>query len=102
MFPPPPGCAGLRGYAWGVQREELDRMCERDPSAKALVFSQFTSMLHLIAFRLHPGQPRTPGGAPVTVSLCHCHCAAVTASPSGSRKSHDHWVAGGLCFQGIS
>lgn len=33
-------------------REELDRMLQRDPSGKAIVFSQFTSMLDLIAFRL--------------------------------------------------
>jgi len=33
-------------------REELQRMLERDPSGKAIVFSQFTSMLDLIAFRL--------------------------------------------------
>ncbi len=33
-------------------REELHRMLQRDPSAKALVFSQFTSMLDLIFFRL--------------------------------------------------
>jgi DNA repair protein RAD16 len=33
-------------------REELHRMLSRDPSAKALVFSQFTSMLDLIYFRL--------------------------------------------------
>ncbi|KAG1677040.1 hypothetical protein FOA52_001209 [Chlamydomonas sp. UWO 241] len=32
--------------------EELGRMRERDPSAKALVFSQFTSMLELIYHRL--------------------------------------------------
>ncbi|CAI6001285.1 unnamed protein product [Closterium sp. NIES-64] len=34
-------------------REELDGMVQRDPGAKALVFSQFTSMLDLIAYRLH-------------------------------------------------
>jgi SNF2 family DNA or RNA helicase len=33
-------------------REEVFRMMERDPSGKALVFSQFTSMLDLCAFRL--------------------------------------------------
>ena len=33
-------------------REEISRMIERDPGAKCLVFSQFTSMLQLIAFRL--------------------------------------------------
>ncbi|GIM01563.1 hypothetical protein Vretimale_6353, partial [Volvox reticuliferus] len=33
-------------------REELDRMMARDPSAKAIVFSQFTSMLDLCHFRL--------------------------------------------------
>ncbi|GJP60729.1 hypothetical protein CLOP_g17955, partial [Closterium sp. NIES-67] len=34
-------------------REEVDTMTQRDPGAKALVFSQFTSMLDLIAYRLH-------------------------------------------------
>lgn len=33
-------------------REELARMTARDPSAKAIVFSQFTSMLDLAAHRL--------------------------------------------------
>lgn len=33
-------------------REELARMLARDPAAKALIFSQFTSMLDLVAFRL--------------------------------------------------
>jgi DNA repair protein RAD16 len=33
-------------------REELDAMMERDPAAKAIVFSQFTSMLDLTHFRL--------------------------------------------------
>ena len=33
-------------------REELALMLARDPSAKALVFSQFTSMLDLIYYRL--------------------------------------------------
>lgn len=33
-------------------REELHNMLERDPAAKAIVFSQFTSMLDLIYFRL--------------------------------------------------
>lgn len=33
-------------------REELERMQQRDPSGKALVFSQFTSMLDLVFFRL--------------------------------------------------
>lgn len=33
-------------------REELERMKQRDPSAKAIVFSQFTSMLDLIYYRL--------------------------------------------------
>ncbi|MEW5314236.1 MAG: hypothetical protein WDW38_005748 [Sanguina aurantia] len=33
-------------------REELFRMLEADPSAKAIVFSQFTSMLDIINFRL--------------------------------------------------
>lgn len=33
-------------------REELNVMKKEDPSAKAIVFSQFTSMLELIQFRL--------------------------------------------------
>lgn len=33
-------------------REELEVMRARDPGAKAIVFSQFTSMLELIGFRL--------------------------------------------------
>ena len=33
-------------------REEIHRMLARDPSAKAIVFSQFTSFLDLCAFRL--------------------------------------------------
>jgi SNF2 family DNA or RNA helicase len=33
-------------------REELHSMLARDPAAKAIVFSQFTSMLDLIYFRL--------------------------------------------------
>lgn len=33
-------------------REEIHRMLERDPSAKAIVFSQFTSFLDLCSFRL--------------------------------------------------
>lgn len=32
--------------------EELQRMVARDPSSKAIVFSQFTSMLDLVGFRL--------------------------------------------------
>ncbi len=33
-------------------REELQRMTSSDPSAKAIVFSQFTSMLDLVHYRL--------------------------------------------------
>ncbi len=33
-------------------REELQRMTSADPSAKAIVFSQFTSMLDLMHYRL--------------------------------------------------
>ncbi len=33
-------------------REELARMKARDPGAKAIVFSQFTSMLDILHFRL--------------------------------------------------
>ncbi len=39
-------------------REELARMLAADPAAKALIFSQFTSMLDLVAFRLN--QARRP------------------------------------------
>ena len=38
-------------------REELENMIQRDPSGKAIVFSQFTSMLDLIAFRLQQVLP---------------------------------------------
>jgi len=41
-------------------REELHRMLAKDPSAKALVFSQFTSMLDLIFFRLQQVEDPTP------------------------------------------
>lgn len=41
-------------------REELHRMLAKDPSAKALVFSQFTSMLDLIFFRLQQVGDPTP------------------------------------------
>ena len=34
-------------------REELDAMIAADPSAKAIVFSQFTSMLDLVGYRLN-------------------------------------------------
>ena len=33
-------------------REELQRMKQRDPGAKAIIFSQFTSMLDILHFRL--------------------------------------------------
>ena len=33
-------------------REEVHKMLQADPSAKAIVFSQFTSMLDLVSFRL--------------------------------------------------
>jgi hypothetical protein len=41
-------------------REELHRMLTADPSAKALVFSQFTSMLDLIFFRLQQARFACP------------------------------------------
>ncbi len=41
-------------------REELENMMQRDPSGKAIVFSQFTSMLDLIAFRLQQVQNLCP------------------------------------------
>jgi SNF2 family DNA or RNA helicase len=34
------------------QREEIYLMLQRDPAAKAIIFSQFTSMLDLIGFAL--------------------------------------------------
>jgi hypothetical protein len=37
---------------WQALREEVHRMMQRDPGAKALVFSQFTSMLELCYHRL--------------------------------------------------
>ena len=48
-------------------REELALMLARDPSAKALVFSQFTSMLDLIYYRLqqvHVTLKHPPNGNP--------------------------------------
>ena len=41
-------------------REELALMLARDPSAKALVFSQFTSMLDLVYYRLQQVRPDCP------------------------------------------
>lgn len=41
-------------------REELALMLARDPSAKALVFSQFTSMLDLVYYRLQQVRPACP------------------------------------------
>lgn len=38
-------------------REELYKMMQADPSAKAIVFSQFTSMLDLVSFRLDQVMP---------------------------------------------
>jgi hypothetical protein len=43
-------------------REEIFRMMERDPSGKALVFSQFTSMLDLCQFRLEQVRECLEGG----------------------------------------
>jgi DNA repair protein RAD16 len=40
-------------------REEVARMRAADPGAKAVGFSQFTSMLDLAAFRLHQCGVRT-------------------------------------------
>ena len=48
-------------------REELALMLARDPSAKALVFSQFTSMLDLVYYRLQQACPLLPVNAPVLV-----------------------------------
>lgn len=42
----------LASFLTQALREELFRMLEADPSAKAIVFSQFTSMLDIINFRL--------------------------------------------------
>jgi SNF2 family DNA or RNA helicase len=33
-------------------REEIYRMLQRDPAAKVLIFSQFTSMLDILHYRL--------------------------------------------------
>lgn len=51
-------------------REELELMRRRDPSAKAIVFSQFTSMLELIGFRLEQvsGDGWGSGGGPPVAS----------------------------------
>ena len=38
-------------------REEVHKMLQADPSAKAIVFSQFTSMLDLVSFRLEQVMP---------------------------------------------
>ena len=46
-------------------REELALMLARDPSAKALVFSQFTSMLDLIYYRLQQVRPLVSCNSPV-------------------------------------
>lgn len=52
-------------------REELHRMLQRDPSAKALVFSQFTSMLDLIFFRLQQvSRPCCSAHAALHMLLC--------------------------------
>lgn len=40
------------GLMFGMQREEIRFMIERDGSAKGLVFSQFTSFLDLISYSL--------------------------------------------------
>lgn len=48
-------------------REELALMLASDPSAKALVFSQFTSMLDLVYYRLQQACPLLPGNPPVLV-----------------------------------
>jgi len=40
-------------------REEVHKMLQADPSAKAIVFSQFTSMLDLVSFRLEQVQQRS-------------------------------------------
>ena len=50
------GCSSFDALHSCVQveavREELARMKARDPGAKAIVFSQFTSMLDILHFRL--------------------------------------------------
>ncbi len=57
-------------------REELALMLAQDPSAKALVFSQFTSMLDLIYYRLQQVR-QAPLERPVVRSLSEtfrpCH-----------------------------
>ena len=49
-------------------REELARMKARDPGAKAIVFSQFTSMLDILHFRL------TQVGRFKFALSCHVRC----------------------------
>ena len=55
-------------------REELARMKARDPGAKAIVFSQFTSMLDILHFRL-------------TQARCDRCAYCPSASVSASRQS---------------
>jgi len=68
-------------------REEIYRMKGRDPAAKVLIFSQFTSMLDILHYRLTQVRPRRSGvsfrganGAMSLVSLA----AAVPVLPSVS------------------
>lgn len=42
-------------------REEIYRMKGRDPAAKVLIFSQFTSMLDILHYRLTQVRPRHSG-----------------------------------------
>jgi len=84
---------GLVGFRSSTKieavREELHRMLQRDPSGKAIVFSQFTSMLDLIAFRLQqvhsfPLQICHISGFQGTVDNCNTYhfCTIYSAFPN--------------------
>ena len=68
-------------------REELERMLQRDPSGKALVFSQFTSMLDLIAFRLQQVRP----GLPCQVQEQPVHARVLAALLTANARPSDCW-----------
>lgn len=61
-------------------REEVHAMLQNDPSAKAIVFSQFTSMLDLIAFRLQQVCAQLPLSAGYdSIAALHTHATSVLA-----------------------
>ena len=65
-------------------REELENMMQRDPSGKAIVFSQFTSMLDLIAFRLQQVRSlscKTPCQSPLANGWLQCQPEGFTSFP---------------------